>query len=246
MHWKQEDFFEDLPLLPPENEFQMTNWMLWGVNEGSTEAGLLSSTSIFPSSPSKLWERMQVVSTQVLCPMQSEAKQAEPWESGAEKGLLEGHARRHRRCGFNSWFGKITGGENGNPLQYSCLDNPMDKAALDRTGYSPWGCKEWGTTERLSAHARKQEGSSPGKPQAPRRVSTKLFFFLRFFDVDYVESLSWICNNIANIVFYVLVFWPQDTWDLSSLTGHRTHTSSIERINLNHWTTKEVPQQIIF
>ena len=86
-----------------------------------------SFTSISPSSPSKLWERMQVVLTQVLCPMQSEAKQAEPSESGAEKGLLEGHARRHRRCEFNPWFGKIPGGENGSPLQYSCLENPMDR-----------------------------------------------------------------------------------------------------------------------
>ena len=29
------------------------------------------------------------------------------------------------------------GGGNGNPLQCSCLGNPMDRGA-----YSPWGCKE--------------------------------------------------------------------------------------------------------
>ena len=34
---------------------------------------------------------------------------------------------------------------NGNPLQYSCLENPMDKRSL--VGYSPWGHKESGTTE---------------------------------------------------------------------------------------------------
>ena len=33
---------------------------------------------------------------------------------------------------------------NGNPLQYSCLENPMDKSLV---GYSPWGCKESDTTE---------------------------------------------------------------------------------------------------
>ena len=27
---------------------------------------------------------------------------------------------------------------NGNPLQYSCLENLMDKGG----GYSPWGCQE--------------------------------------------------------------------------------------------------------
>ena len=29
---------------------------------------------------------------------------------------------------------------NGNPLQYSCLENPMDQRSL--VGYSPWGLKE--------------------------------------------------------------------------------------------------------
>ena len=39
---------------------------------------------------------------------------------------------------------------NGTPLQYSCLENPMDGGALE--GCSPWG--RWGsnTTERLPFH----------------------------------------------------------------------------------------------
>ena len=36
----------------------------------------------------------------------------------------------------------------GNPLQYSCLKNPRGQRSL--AGYSPWGCKESDTTERLS------------------------------------------------------------------------------------------------
>ena len=36
---------------------------------------------------------------------------------------------------------------NGNPLQYSCLENPMDGGAW--LGYSPWGRKESDMTERL-------------------------------------------------------------------------------------------------
>ena len=39
------------------------------------------------------------------------------------------------------------GGENGNPLQYSSLENPMDRGAW--WGYSPWGHKELGLTEQL-------------------------------------------------------------------------------------------------
>ena len=31
--------------------------------------------------------------------------------------------------GFNPWVGRFPGGENGNPLQYSYLDNPKDTGA---------------------------------------------------------------------------------------------------------------------
>ena len=37
------------------------------------------------------------------------------------------------------------GGGHGKPLQYSCLEKPMDRQSL--AGYSPWGCKELDTTE---------------------------------------------------------------------------------------------------
>ena len=43
---------------------------------------------------------------------------------------------------FDPWVGKIPGEGNGNPLQYSCLENPMDRGAW----YSPWGHKESDTT----------------------------------------------------------------------------------------------------
>ena len=35
---------------------------------------------------------------------------------------------------------------HGNPLQYSCLENPMDRGAW-WAAVSPWGCKEVNTTE---------------------------------------------------------------------------------------------------
>ena len=41
--------------------------------------------------------------------------------------------------------GMCPGIGNGNPLQYSCLGNLMDKRSM--VGYSPWGRKELGTTE---------------------------------------------------------------------------------------------------
>ena len=42
--------------------------------------------------------------------------------------------------------GRSPGEGNGNPLQYSCLENPMDGGAQQ---VLPWGCKESDTTEQL-------------------------------------------------------------------------------------------------
>ena len=44
-------------------------------------------------------------------------------------------------------WGRFPGEGNGNPLQYSCLENPMDGGAS-----CPWGGKESDTTERLHLH----------------------------------------------------------------------------------------------
>ena len=41
--------------------------------------------------------------------------------------------------------GRSSGEGHGNPLQYSCLKNSMDKSLED---YSPWGHKELNTTEQ--------------------------------------------------------------------------------------------------
>ena len=46
--------------------------------------------------------------------------------------------------------GGSPGEGSGNPLQYSCLENPMEGRSL--VGYSPWGRKELDTTERLHFH----------------------------------------------------------------------------------------------
>ena len=38
-----------------------------------------------------------------------------------------------KRCKFNAWVGKIPWRGNGNPLQYSCLENPMGRGAWQAT-----------------------------------------------------------------------------------------------------------------
>ena len=42
-------------------------------------------------------------------------------------------------------LGRCHGGGHGNPLQYSCLENPHGQRSL--VGHSPWGCKELDATK---------------------------------------------------------------------------------------------------
>ena len=54
---------------------------------------------------------------------------------------------------FSIYFNELhffPGGGNGNPLQYSCLENPHGKRSL--AGYSPRGCEQSDTTEQLSTY----------------------------------------------------------------------------------------------
>ena len=50
-----------------------------------------------------------------------------------------------RDMGLIPGLGRSLGGENGNPLQYSFLENPHGQRSL--AGYSPWGHTESDLTE---------------------------------------------------------------------------------------------------
>ena len=52
------------------------------------------------------------------------------WWSGEESTC---QWRRHRRCKFDHWWGRLLGVGNGNLLQYSCLENSMDRGAWQAT-----------------------------------------------------------------------------------------------------------------
>ena len=69
-------------------------------------------------------------------------------------------------------LGGSPGGEHGSPLQYSCLNNPMDRGGW---GYSPWGLKESDTTEQLALSDLLSRGISRPIHVATSRI-TSLFF----------------------------------------------------------------------
>ena len=56
-------------------------------------------------------------------------------------------------------LGRSPGEGNGNPLQYSCLENPMDRGTW--LGYSPWGRKESDTTEFTHSLTHPYSGPPP-------------------------------------------------------------------------------------
>ena len=68
--------------------------------------------------------------------------------------------------------GSSLGEGHGNPLQYSCLENPHRQRSL--VGYSPQGCKESDTTE-VTWHAHTQTGSrtGPNRNAICFRISTQ-------------------------------------------------------------------------
>ena len=47
--------------------------------------------------------------------------------------------------------GRSPGGGHGNPLQYSCLENPMDRGAWQATVHRV--AKSWAQMKRVSLHA---------------------------------------------------------------------------------------------
>ena len=60
------------------------------------------------------------------------------------------------RCGFDPWVGKIPWIGNSNSLQYSCLENSMDRGAW-------WPTVESNMTEHTHMHASAEDmGSIPG------------------------------------------------------------------------------------
>ena len=72
-------------------------------------------------------------------------------------GFLDGSDGKESACNMGDrgsipGSGRFPGGGHGNPLQYSCLENPHGWRSL--VGYSPWGLKELDIIEQLNAAQR--------------------------------------------------------------------------------------------
>ena len=75
-----------------------------------------------------------------------------PWGLCPAEGFPGGSDGKASACnsgdpGLIPELGRSPWGGNGDPLQYSCLENPHGQRSL--VGYGPWGCQESDTMERL-------------------------------------------------------------------------------------------------
>ena len=73
--------------------------------------------------------------------------------SHRDKGFPGGSDGKESACnaedlGSIPWWERSPGGGHGNPLQYSCLENPHGQRSL--VGYSQRSCKKLDMTKQLS------------------------------------------------------------------------------------------------
>ena len=92
----------------------------------------------------------------------SEFTPGNPWHSGEEPAC---QSRRHKRCGFNPWMGKVA-------WRRPWLPAPVFMPGESHGQRSLGGCRPWGSSQtQLSRYT--CTGSGPGVPQT-RRAAQQL------------------------------------------------------------------------
>ena len=120
------------------------------------------------------------------------------WLSGKESAY---QCRRLRKGKFNSWVGRSPEGGNGNPLQYSCLENPMDRGAWWATLHGVTKSQTW-----LGTHAQNHQLSWSYTPDQQELWKISICCFkLQFFEAIYYvitdkyNDYQWVVlHNIAS------------------------------------------------
>jgi len=120
-------------------------------------------------------------------------------------------------------LGRSPGEGNGNPLQYSCLENPMDKRSL--VGYSPWGHKESDTTGRLT------DTSNNFSWLFRHSSSSSLISFSICLPLEFSVSgvISWLTNR--GVRLYVS---PSAWWRIHTLSPNMVFNRYLVWINTKY------------
>ena len=140
-------------------------------------------------------------------------------------------------------LGRSPGEGNGNPLQYSCLENSMDwEAPQSLLGYSPWGRKESDTTEQLHFRFSSSLSSNVTSPQKTvsfgwRFSSTPVILdpIIPFF------SLVTIRNYLLSFLYCLTSFKRLCTpwrFTCSPLNPHSLAVSTAEKVPIKYLLNK--------
>ena len=125
---------------------------------------------------------------------------------------LPANAGDIRDAGSIPGLGWSHGGGNGNPLQYSCLENPMDRGAwwamgLQRVGHG-WG-RELDTTEHACVHTHTDTHTHTHKSSCRRHGLSYLIIDFSSSTQSYFQSLLHIffakhipCFSDSYIIFF--------------------------------------------
>ena len=126
------------------------------------------------------------------------------WPSGwASQIALVGkepicQCRRHKRHRFDPCLQKIPGEENGNPLQYSCLENPMDRESWRAVVHGVAKSGTWLTW--LSMHAAKKctlwSDCTYVSPSLITSVVRNVMCWYKLSlnqNIIFIASSSWVC-----------------------------------------------------
>ena len=108
-------------------------------------------------------------------------------------------------------LGRSPGEGNGNPIQYSCLENPMVGGA-----WCPWGRKESDTTERLHFHYHPSQGFPGGTSSKEPTCQRKRHKTCRF--DPWVGKIPW-----RRTWQPILVFLPGKSHGQRSLADYGPH-----------------------
>ena len=110
--------------------------------------------------------------------------------------------RGYKRCGFNPWVGKIPGGGNGNPLQYSCWRIPwtekpggLQSREAQRLGQF-WVTEYTHTHTPLNKKIEERQLCAWAWPQGQSGLASYLFFCVQVWPLHSLFSICFWTNYI--------------------------------------------------
>ena len=118
-----------------------------------------------------------------------------------------------RDAGLIPESGRSFGGGQGNPLQDSCLENPLRQRSL--AGYSPWGRKESDVTE----HTHREREDSKTKGKGWKCIPTKFIPPKRecVNQLMNLQDVKWEMGFFCYLCWVKIFCYKTDQWKLKGM-----------------------------